>query len=607
MTMGQWGTHFERTVTWWQQGAAWITYLTRCQYLLQQGRFAADVCRFAGEGAPSDAPHDPALKAAGYDYDACNADVILDRMEMRDGRLVLPDGMSYRVLVLPESTRMTPRLLVKLRALVAAGATIIGPRPDRSPSLADLGAGDAQVQKLAAEIWGAQPGEGRAITGRGAVDVLASLGVPPDCEFAGGGASHATIAWIHRIDGDTDLYFVANQRARADDVTCTFRVSGKLPELWHPETGRIEPAPVWEERAGRTTIPIHFDPAGSVFVVFRARAERADHVVALQPPVTARPPAPKIAIVRARYEAPDGAGGADVTGKVAELALAGAETIAADNALFGDPAYNHVKRLSVEYTLDGIAHEKSADEGAALELLPPTPASAAEYTLARAGGKLELTAFAPGRYEVRTAGGRSAEAQVAPLPAPIEIAGPWTLHFPPHRGAPPSITLPRLMSLSEHTDPGVRYFSGTADYETTFELPSALLESGSALRLDLGQVAVIAQVTLDGHPLGELWKPPYSLDITAAARAGKNALAVRVTNLWVNRLIGDEQWPDDCQWKDKPLARWPEWLVEGKPRGTPERLTFTTWKHYTRDSSLVASGLIGPVRVVAGRRVALTP
>src|SRR5262249_41939677 len=138
MTMGQWGTHFERTVTWWRQGAAWVSYLTRCQYLLQQGRFAADVCLFAGEGAPCSAPHDPALKATGHDYDACNADVLLNRMEVRDGRLVLPDGTSYRVLVMPETKRMTPRLLDKVHALVDAGATVIGPRPERSPSLGDL-------------------------------------------------------------------------------------------------------------------------------------------------------------------------------------------------------------------------------------------------------------------------------------------------------------------------------------------------------------------------------------------------------------------------------------------------------------------------------------
>ncbi|HEY3243061.1 MAG TPA: glycosyl hydrolase, partial [Phycisphaerae bacterium] len=154
MTMGQWGTHFERTNTWWKQSAAWVRYLTRCQYLLQQGRFAADVCLFAGEAAPNDAPFVPALKAKGYDYDACNADVLLNRMSVKDQRLVLPDGMRYRVLVLPDTRFMTPKLLTKLRDLVDAGATIIGPKPAHSPSLSDYGAGDALVRKLADEVWG---------------------------------------------------------------------------------------------------------------------------------------------------------------------------------------------------------------------------------------------------------------------------------------------------------------------------------------------------------------------------------------------------------------------------------------------------------------------
>src|SRR5262249_24619722 len=129
MTMGQWGTHFERTTTWWEQGAAWVPYLTRCQYFLQQGHFVADACYFVGDAGPNGAPQNPSLKAVGYDYDSCNPDVILNRMTVKDGRLVLSDGMSYGLLVLSESSFITSFVLVKVRDFVSQGAIVLKPRP----------------------------------------------------------------------------------------------------------------------------------------------------------------------------------------------------------------------------------------------------------------------------------------------------------------------------------------------------------------------------------------------------------------------------------------------------------------------------------------------
>jgi hypothetical protein len=116
-------------------------------------------------------------------------------------------------------------------------------------------------------------------------------------------------------------------------------------------------------------------------------------------------------------------------------------------------------------------------------------------------------------------------------------------------------------------------------------------------------VKCLAEVTLNGRDLGVWWKPPFVADITSVAKPGRNALKVRVTNLWVNRLVGDEQYPDDCEWNGKPLKSWPQWLVAGKPRPVQERLTFTTWKHYTRDSSPLESGLLGPVMLRSAERV----
>jgi hypothetical protein len=616
MTMGQWGTHFERTVTWWSEGKAWVRYLTRCQYLLQEGRFAADVCLFAGEAAPDGAPHDPALKASGHDYDACNADVLRTRMSVRDGRLVLPDGMNYRVLVLPETRFMTPATLEKVRELVAAGATVVGPKPLRSPSLADLPVGDASVQRMADELWGDCDGvsvkehafgQGQVVWGRPVTEVLRILGVVPDCEFAG--VDEPKMAWIHRVADGADVYFVSNQRPSAESVDCTFRVSGRLPELWHPESGTTELAPVWSEKDGRTTVSIPFEPAGSVFVVFRRAAGSADHVVAVTMPQaeSAGEPPPKIEILRAAYEAQDGSGGADVTDKVASLVRAGEVTIHADNATFGDPVLDHVKRLSLEYTLDGRVLSKQVDENDVVELLgPPGPTPLALHQLASsAEGRIEWKAFQSGTCTVRTARGAERKIEVAALPAPLALEGPWTLRFPPDWGAPPVVTLERLTSWTEHPDPGVRYFSGTATYARTFEVPAAWLEPGRVVALDLGSVKNLATVAINGKDLGVWWKPPFAGDITGALKVGTNTLEVRVTNLWVNRLIGDEQWPADCEWDGIQLARWPGWLLDGQPRPTPERRTFTTWKHYDRDSALLPSGLLGPVRLCPGVRMAL--
>jgi hypothetical protein len=272
MSMGPWGLHYERTQTWWEQSAAWHEYLARCQWLLQQGRFVADVCYLMPEGAPRSFRPSPSLRRAPYNYDGCPAEVVLTRMQVRNGRLILPDGPSYRVLVLSDAETMTPTLLRKVRELVDAGATVIGTRPKRSPSLSGFPQCDAEVQALAEELWG----RGKILADRTPEQVLTEQGVPPD--FAAEGPLHA----IHRIlPGEVDVYFVANGSPRSVDASCTFRISGQSPELWWPDTGRIEPAAAYREQTGATTLPIRLDPAGSVFVVFRGAGAPIDPVVEL--------------------------------------------------------------------------------------------------------------------------------------------------------------------------------------------------------------------------------------------------------------------------------------------------------------------------------------
>jgi hypothetical protein len=623
MTMGQWGTHFERTTTWWEQAAAWTSYLARSQFLLQQGRFAADVCFLAGEAVPNDAPYHPELKPKGFDYDSVGRDVLLRRMSVaKDGRIVLPDGMSWRLLALDGTTRMTPAVAEKLRELVHAGATLLGPRPTSSPSLADLGAGDERVAAIAAEVWGDCDGEkvkerrfgaGRVMAGRTVEEALAATGVAPDCVFtfsnaASGSTAKPKMAWIHRVVADVDLWFVSNQRAYAQQVDASLRIAGRVPELWRPDVGTIETAPAWSERDGRTIVPIRFDPAGSLFVVFRRASAGVPHLAAWRRPgeePAAAPP--RIEIRSARYEAIDGAGGADVTAQVVALVDAGETSIPANNGAFGDPARNHYKRLHVEFAVGGVERRGEVDENGMLELLELAASSAPPSgRLVRSPqGKLELEAFVAGRFGFEPAGGVPREVAVDAIAPPVTIGGPWTLRFPPGLGAPPSVILDSLVSWTEHPDAGVRYFSGSADYEAAFDVAPELLGAGRGLELDLGDVQCVAEVEIGGVPLGVWWKPPFAADVTSLVRAGRNTIRVRVTNLWVNRLVGDEQEPDDCEWNGVTLKEWPRWLVEGSPRPSSKRVGFATWRHFTKSSPLLPSGLIGPVQLRPSRRVAL--
>jgi hypothetical protein len=614
MTMGPWGTHLERTQTWWDQGAAWLRYVARCQYLLQSGRFVADVVYFTGDDGPNDLPmlHGN-LVPYGYDYDGCDA-AILQQMRVEDGQVVLPSGMRYRVLALPASAWMTPKSLQKVKALAEAGATIYGPKPGRSPSLQGFPACDAEVQQLAKIVWGDEDGKtvtehacgkGRVIWGRPLGQVLASLGAAPDVDIPA--AQQSPLVWIHRATEDTDLYFVANQRYRAGVFEAGFRVTGKSPELWYPETGVTEPAPVWREENGHTRVSLRLGPAESVFVIFRQPAT-GDHLVAVTRAGgdAAQPTAPRVEIRKAFYEALDGAGGADVTAKVAAMVEAGETEIPATNTAFGDPTPLHVKRLRVVYVVGGKPIEKSVGENETLDLGGNGGDDARpEFELVAPGGRTELRAWTPGTYAVKTATGPSRRITTA-APKTLPIGGAWTLRFPPNLGAPPQVTLDRLISWTEHANPGVRYFSGSATYEITFDAPGSLLGKGSALYLDLGRVKNFAEVWIDGKPLETLWKAPFCLDVTGLVKPGRNTLRVRVTNLWPNRLIGDEQLPDEVAWKgDGSIQAWPQWLEENKPRPKTDRVTFTTWRFWQKDSPLLESGLIGPVTLYAVPRIAL--
>jgi len=586
VTMGPWGLHYERTQTWWELSSAWHQYLSRCQFLLREGKFAADLCYLRPE-LPSQTYFTPApAPPAGYKFDECSAEALIARMSVKGGRLVLPDGMSYRLLVLPAAQSMTPALALKLRQLAAAGATILanGPRPQTSPSLAGYPKCDAQVARLTGEIWGdcdghtvtEHPfGKGRLIWGRPVAGVLTKMQTPPDF------LADAKLNWIHRRLENMEIYFVANPSAGAVETQCHFRVQDLRPELWNPETGGMAPLAAYEKTAGGIAIPLHFAPGQSMFVVFQKRATPFDPVLSFKrdgEPVSVASKPPALAIQKATYGPPgDPRRTRDVRAKLQTMVDDGVtEFQVAEMARGDDPAYGVVKTLTVELTLDGRATNLSGRDPDSISLatIPSAPERPAEVCCG-ANGQLSIAARQPGRYELKTAGGKVLRADITNVTPPLEISGAWEMSFPPKWGAPERIKMDPLASWTDSTNAGVRFFSGTATYTKTFDWDDHA-ENGKGKTqtwLDLGGVQVMAQVKLNGHDLGILWKPPFRADVTGALRPGANTLEIRVANLWPNRMTGDAALPQ------------------------AQRFTWSSWEPFTKDTPLLKSGLLGPVRL----------
>ncbi len=445
LALGPFGQWFNRNETWAEEAKPWITYLARSSYLLQQGKFVADIAYFYGEDSNvtaifgSKSPDVP----VGYEYDFINADALEHELSVKDGALITESGMHYRVLVLdPYSTHMSLPVLRRISALTHEGATVIGKRPTDTPSLAD---NKAEFAKLVEELWGSSD-ENRSV-GKGSILQLGSVAeallaakVQPDFSFAKP-ETDSDVLFVHRHVGDADFYYVDNRNDRTESLMTSFRVTGKSAELWHADTGTVEPAS-YTIAGGRTQVPLTLSPYETVFVVFRHG-----------------------------------------TGELARAVPAKSETTIA--------------------TVDGA----------------------------------------------------------------------WVVNFEAGKGAPESTTMSSLTSWSESTDPGIRYFSGHATYVKHVQLPEGSIAAGNKVWIHLGTVDNLAQVTVNGKPLGTAWKAPYRVDATGALHAGDNVLEVRVVNLWVNRLIGDQQ----------PGAK---------------QITFTVRNPYKANSPLLPSGLLGPVTIV---------
>ncbi|MDD4868984.1 MAG: glycosyl hydrolase [Kiritimatiellae bacterium] len=267
------GTHFNPNTTWWSKSAPFLSYINRCQFMLQQGTFIADACYYYGDHVPNFTQHkftDPAHVLPGYDYDVITEEALLKQTTVKDSRIKLNSGTDYRVLVLRDLKSISLPVLRRIKEFVDAGARIIGPKPVEATGLQDFPKCDEEVKKIADALWDS----GRVITGKTARTVLQDTGIKPDFEFSDGD-DRTLINFIHRRCGKADIYFVANRTNRAETVTCTFRIADRSPELWDPVSGEIRALTDFREEAGRITVPMQFAPCGSWFVVFRSRADSA--------------------------------------------------------------------------------------------------------------------------------------------------------------------------------------------------------------------------------------------------------------------------------------------------------------------------------------------
>ncbi|MCU0455216.1 MAG: hypothetical protein MUE74_02850 [Bacteroidales bacterium] len=445
------GTHINRNITWAEQAGPFMKYLARNSFMLQQGTFVADIAYLLNEGAPSTMPIwgeglSPALPE-GYDFDYINADVLLNLMTVNtDGKLSLPSGMAYELLVLPPTDKMTLPVLRKLHSLVIAGARISGQRPLTTPGLTGYPGSQKEFDELVSGLWGDLDGISRTIRtfGKGKVywgvspgRILEMNGVNPDVIL---NASRGEISWIHRRTKDEDIYFIVNLTDTTANLSMKFRTTGREAEIWDPSAGTVRPASYFISQSN-TAVPLFLGKRQSVFVVFRKETNIKTRTIPQAEPVLI-----------------------------------------------------------------------------------------------------------------------------------TTLTGPWDISFPPDLGAPAGISVEKLESWTSNADEGIKYFSGTATYTKTFEVPKRWMAGGQKLILDLGKVGDLAEVKVNGQPAGILWDHPFRTDITSLVRKGSNTLEIMVTNEWTNRLAGDQK------------------AAPGKKVLNSSMFVFSR--------GLSESGLMGPVRIL---------
>ncbi len=611
MTMGPYGVHWERTQTWWDMVKPFHEYLTRSQNLLRQGLPVADILYLVPEGAPNvfRAPTDATIgdlpDRRSYNFDACDPSRLIEAATVKDGRIVFPDGMSYRLLVLPRIESMTPRLLEKLAALVKAGAAIQGVKPLKSPSLVQFPACDRKVQALADEMW--RDSGVRKQYGKGQIFPDAAPGLK--------NVSLENAKWIWTDEGNPAVSaYLASRTFRKSftmpvgeklvgatvafsaDNTFVLRLNRRVI-LRGTDFNSVQVTDVSQMLESDNTLEVTAtntgnvpNPAGLIGVVDLAFAN-GKHIQIVTDG-TWKPSGHKVQVLgdwnMAPWHLTDGSvppppmyPSYTSSTQILRNALHVLPDFESGDCLRynhrnigGRDAYFVSNRWDVAFT--GIA---------SLRVSHGTP----EWWDPKTGESRPLPQFKQGKeitsiplnLKVNQSGfivfkNGLTESQGVNFPSQrtlTELKGPWVVSFEKRFGGLPSVLFPDLMDWTKFTNPDIRYFSGKAIYKKSFDLPS-LPKRG--LAVDLGDVKNIASVRLNGTGLGVAWCAPWQLNIpTGILHLRGNRIEVTVANLWPNRLIRDSGLPPE------------------------KRLTQTSWSPYRPNSPLLPSGLLGPVHILS--------
>ncbi len=514
------GTPFIRGQTWWPYMPDWTRYLSRCQFMLEQGQPVADVLRFLGDDLDHKPLQEPVFPE-GIKFDYLNPDALIHRISVANGLLKTPEGVTWKALWLPDGIRLTLPSLTRLRDLIQQGATVIGIPSFQNASLIGGAGDDQKFNQLTRELWGdgraaagdRKIGKGRLLWGGVLASALQKAGVGPDVTGAG------ATTWCHRRTDDRDIYFIAADRRFPLNANLQFASQG-VPELWNPQTGTGQPADFYQASGNQTTVHLDLPAAGSVFVIFRKGENKTSFT---------------------RMER-------------------NGETLV-------DLADPQRVDKNPPQAVQGLKPP---------ELLQPDVDAPPLFAQILDGGQ-RLLAWQGGNYQLRRADNSSVQVAVPELTA-IPLAGPWKLAFPPGWDTPDSIDLPELTPWSALTDPATRAFSGSATYTCAVQLETPAADT--RVMLDLGRVSMIAEVTVNGKPAATLWAPPFRADITPHLVSGANAISIKVTNTWFNRLAYDAALPE---------AKRKTWTIRAPAANSP----------------LETSGLVGPARLQLGRIVEL--
>lgn len=456
------GTHVNPQVTWWKQSGAIIDYIQHTQLIVQEGKFVADVLYYYGDHVPNVFPFkhsDPAGVIPGFDYDVTDETIFL-QLKMNNGKVVVPGGVEYCILVLPDHKVLSMAVLEKVESLLNQGAHIIGFKPESLVSLVGGEEERKRFYKLAEKIWGSEIlekgerkyGKGSISWGISAREYLLSKGNPADFAIMESD-SKTDFDYIHYTIGESDIYFVSNQTTERKEINCQFRVSGKQPELWDALTGEIREALAFTQNDGLTSVPLTLEPYGAILVVFNKQIDKNTQ----------------------------------------------------GTAKSNFPNYKTVQNME----------------------------------------------------------------------------GEWIVHFDPKWGGPASVAFSELTDWSLHADEGIKYYSGTAVYNKTFNIDFEI-QKNKKYFLELGSVkdVGIAEVKINEADKGVIWTAPFRIDISEELQKGENSLEIKVVNSWFNRVACDQTFPGKKQYTSTNID------LKHDFRGRP-----------TDEIPLEPSGLLGPVTI----------